>query len=222
MSVTAGDERQAATTLNPKAIVDFATGSHRRAVGVLLLVVAAVLPAGLLQHPADRPRRGALRAGHQADGGERRLHRHPLPGRGALQEAGRHLLAAGRGRAAAPRRWASSDARTRIWLYRIPSLIGAIGAVLLTYWAALAFVSRRGAVLAALMMASCVLLASSGCSPRPTPCCCSPSSPRWARWRAPICRQRRDTLDEAARWKLAGDLLDRDGGGRAAQGAGQS
>ena len=27
-------------------------------------------------------------------------------------------------------------ARTTIWLYRIPSLIGAIGAVLLTYWAA--------------------------------------------------------------------------------------
>src|SRR5256885_6936659 len=30
-------------------------------------------------------------------------------------------------------------AQLRIWLYRIPSLIGAIGAVLLTYWAALAF-----------------------------------------------------------------------------------
>src|SRR3954471_2949534 len=30
------------------------------------------------------------------------------------------------------------SARTTIWLYRIPSLIGASGAVLLTYWAALA------------------------------------------------------------------------------------
>src|SRR6185369_7778123 len=49
-------------------------------------------------------------------------------------------------------------AQLRIWLYRIPSLIGAIGAVLLTYWAALAFVTRRGAALAALMMCSCVLL----------------------------------------------------------------
>ncbi|SHM37853.1 4-amino-4-deoxy-L-arabinose transferase [Bradyrhizobium lablabi] len=46
----------------------------------------------------------------------------------------------------------------RIWIYRIPSLIGAIGAVLLTYWTALAFVTRRGAALAGLMMASCVLL----------------------------------------------------------------
>jgi 4-amino-4-deoxy-L-arabinose transferase-like glycosyltransferase len=44
------------------------------------------------------------------------------------------------------------DASTTIWLYRVPSLIGAIGAVLATYWCALAFVSRRGAVLAALMM----------------------------------------------------------------------
>src|SRR5262249_25733034 len=34
------------------------------------------------------------------------------------------------------------QARTRIWLYRIPSLIGAIGAVLLTYWTALAFLPR--------------------------------------------------------------------------------
>src|ERR1700709_2479678 len=51
-----------------------------------------------------------------------------------------------------------SRADARIWLYRVPSLIGAIGGVLLTYWAALAFVTRRGAAFAALMMCSCVLL----------------------------------------------------------------
>src|ERR1700686_4340585 len=49
-------------------------------------------------------------------------------------------------------------AQVRIWLYRVPSLIGAIGAVLLIYWTALPFVTRRGAVLAGLMMASSVLL----------------------------------------------------------------
>src|SRR5262249_58566492 len=49
-------------------------------------------------------------------------------------------------------------ALTAIWLYRISSFFGSIGAVFLTYWAALAFVSRRAAVLAGLMMASCVLL----------------------------------------------------------------
>jgi len=51
-------------------------------------------------------------------------------------------------------------AEVRIWVYRLPSLFGAVGAVLLTYWAALAFVTRRGAVLAALMMCSCVLLSA--------------------------------------------------------------
>src|SRR6266436_5511533 len=49
-------------------------------------------------------------------------------------------------------------APVRVWLYRVPSLIGAIGAVLLTYWTALAFVTRRGAVLAALILCSSVLL----------------------------------------------------------------
>jgi len=49
-------------------------------------------------------------------------------------------------------------ARTTIWLYRLPSLAGATLSVLLTYWTALAFVSRRAALLAALMMASSVLL----------------------------------------------------------------
>jgi 4-amino-4-deoxy-L-arabinose transferase-like glycosyltransferase len=49
-------------------------------------------------------------------------------------------------------------AQVRVWLYRVPSLIGAFGAVLLTYWTGLAFVTRRGAVLAALIMASSVLL----------------------------------------------------------------
>jgi len=49
-------------------------------------------------------------------------------------------------------------AQLRIWVYRIPSLIGAIGAVLLTYWTALAFVTRRGAVYAALLMCCSVLL----------------------------------------------------------------
>lgn len=49
-------------------------------------------------------------------------------------------------------------AKVRIWIYRLPSLAGAIGAVLLTYWAALAFVSRRGAVLAALMVCASIIL----------------------------------------------------------------
>ena len=50
------------------------------------------------------------------------------------------------------------NAQHTIWVYRIPSLIGAIGAVLLTYWTALSFVSRRAALLAGLMMATSILL----------------------------------------------------------------
>jgi 4-amino-4-deoxy-L-arabinose transferase-like glycosyltransferase len=49
-------------------------------------------------------------------------------------------------------------AQLRIWLYRIPSLIGAMGAVVLTYWTALAFVTRRAAILAGLILCSSVLL----------------------------------------------------------------
>ena len=51
-----------------------------------------------------------------------------------------------------------SAAQEKIWLYRIPSLLGALGAVLATYWCALAFASRRAALLAALMMSGSILL----------------------------------------------------------------
>jgi len=49
-------------------------------------------------------------------------------------------------------------ARTTIAAYRVPSLIGAIATVLLTYWAALAFTSRRGAFMAAALMGASVIL----------------------------------------------------------------
>ncbi|MES2907283.1 MAG: glycosyltransferase family 39 protein [Pseudomonadota bacterium] len=45
-----------------------------------------------------------------------------------------------------------------IWVYRIPSLLGAIAAVLLTYWALLPLMQREEAFFAALLLASCVLL----------------------------------------------------------------
>ena len=51
-----------------------------------------------------------------------------------------------------------ADAQATIGYYRIPSLIGAILAVWLTYWAALAFLSRPGALLAGGLMAAAVLL----------------------------------------------------------------
>lgn len=50
------------------------------------------------------------------------------------------------------------DARHQIWLYRLPSLLGALGAVLLTYWAALPMMTQRYAMLAALFVAATPLL----------------------------------------------------------------
>ncbi|WP_051661298.1 hypothetical protein [Bosea sp. 117] len=45
-----------------------------------------------------------------------------------------------------------------IWLYRLPSLIGGIAAVLLTFWAALPFVGRAAALLAAIFLAASTAL----------------------------------------------------------------
>lgn len=47
-----------------------------------------------------------------------------------------------------------AGAERTIWLYRLPSLFFAIAAVLLSYWAALAFVGRRAALLAGLLLAT--------------------------------------------------------------------
>ncbi len=51
-------------------------------------------------------------------------------------------------------------ARTQIALYRIPSLIGATASVLLAYWAALAFLPRRAALLAAALYGACLMLSA--------------------------------------------------------------
>ena len=50
------------------------------------------------------------------------------------------------------------EARSTIALYRLPSLAGALATVLLTYWAALAFLGRRGAFITAAFMATSVIL----------------------------------------------------------------
>src|SRR6478752_8816745 len=67
--------------------------------------IAARLPAWILSDPADRSRRGTLCPGDQTDAGNRRVRRYPVPGRGPLQEAGRHLLVAGWGGQSRERAW---------------------------------------------------------------------------------------------------------------------
>ncbi len=51
-----------------------------------------------------------------------------------------------------------AGASQAIWVYRLPSLIGAVAAVLLTYWTGLALTTRIGAYLAALLFAATILI----------------------------------------------------------------
>jgi 4-amino-4-deoxy-L-arabinose transferase-like glycosyltransferase len=154
---TGGGRRQIASALNLKAIVDFATGAHRRAAAVLLAAaLLSFLPGFFAIPPIDRDEarfaqatKQMVESGDYVDIRFQDEVRYKKP-------VGIYWLQAGVVKTASV--LGLRDALTTIWLYRIPSLIGAIGAVLLTYWAALAFVSRRAAVLAGLMMASSILL----------------------------------------------------------------
>src|SRR5688572_27741210 len=138
-------------------LLAYATASHARAVAFLLLVcLVAFLPGFFNIPPIDRDEARFAQATKQMiESGDYIDIRYQDEVR-YKKPVGIYWLQAGVVRAAealgVPR------ARSTIWLYRVPSLIGAIGAVLLTYWAALAFVTARAAFLAALMMATCLLL----------------------------------------------------------------
>jgi 4-amino-4-deoxy-L-arabinose transferase-like glycosyltransferase len=158
MAVTARyDQRQLAPARNLGMILDFATRSHARAAAVLVLVALLnFLPGFFDIPPIDRDEARFAQATKQMienrDYVDIRFQdevRYKKP-------VGIYWLQAGAVTTA--RALGMTQALTTIWLYRIPSLAGAIGAVLLTYWTALAFVSRRAALLAGLMMASAILL----------------------------------------------------------------
>ena len=139
------------------AVLDFAVLSHRRVAALLVVfTLLAFLPGFFQIPPVDRDEarfaqatKQMLERGDYIDIRFQDEVRYKKPvGIYWLQ-----AVAVKAGEAAGVPR-----ARTTIWLYRLPSLIGAIGAVLLTYWTALAFVPRRAALLASLMLASSVLL----------------------------------------------------------------
>src|SRR5262245_19907881 len=162
MTVTAGGERKGAPAAHSLVLVlDFATGSHARALGVLALVVLiCILPGFFATPPTDRDEsrfaqatKQMIETGEYVDIRFQDEIRYKKP-------VGIYWLQAGVVKTA--QALGVPQAISTIWLYRIPSLIGAIAAVLLTYWAALAFVSRRAALLAGLMMASCILLSVEG------------------------------------------------------------
>ena len=162
MAVTIGNERvQGESTRGLARIVDFALRSHARAAIVLIVVALCnVLPGFFATPPFDRDEarfaqatKQMLESGEYVDIRFQDEVRYKKPvGIYWLQAAAAKLGE----RLGVPR------AHTTIWLYRIPSLVGALGAVLLTYWAALAFVTRRAAFLAGLMMATCILLSVEG------------------------------------------------------------
>jgi 4-amino-4-deoxy-L-arabinose transferase-like glycosyltransferase len=156
-----GEPREPKNRVNPGSrlmgVIDFVTASHLRAGTFLLLCgLLLFLPGFFNIPPIDRDEARFAQATKQmvetSDFVDIRFQddvRYKKPvGIYWLQSAAVETASA----LGLPR------AQLRIWLYRIPSLIGAIGAVLLTYWTALAFVTRRGAVLAALLMCSSVLL----------------------------------------------------------------
>ena len=144
-------------TLSLSAYVAFATRSHGRAIAILVLVsLLAFLPGFFQIPPVDRDEarfaqatKQMIESGDYVDIRFQDENRYKKP-------VGIYWLQAAVVKSADA--LGVSDAHTTIWLYRIPSLLGAVGAVLLTYWAALAFVSRRAAVLAGLMLAASILL----------------------------------------------------------------
>lgn len=134
-----------------------ASASHARACALLLLLsLAAFLPGFHTLQPLDRDEPRFAQASKQMletrDFVDIRFQdeaRHKKPvGIYWLQSA---TVSAGEALGV-------PAARTQIWLYRIPSLIGAVATVLLSYWALLAFVGPRLALLGAALMAGTVLL----------------------------------------------------------------
>jgi 4-amino-4-deoxy-L-arabinose transferase-like glycosyltransferase len=137
--------------------IDFATHSHARAVLVLVIVaLLAFLPGFFRIPPVDRDEarfaqatKQMIETGDYVDIRFQHEVRYKKP-------VGIYWLQAAVVKTAVV--FGVPDALTKIWLYRLPSLLGAVGGVLLTYWTALAFVSRRAAVLAGVMLAGSMLL----------------------------------------------------------------
>jgi|SRR5271169_355519 len=139
------------------ALFDYAAASNRRAAAVLIVVaLLAFLPGFFQIPPVDRDEayfaqatKQMIETGDYVDIRYQDDVRYRKP-------VGIYWLQAAVVNAATALGF--PGARTTIWLYRVPSLLGAIGAVLATFWCALAFVSRRGALLAGLMMTVCTIL----------------------------------------------------------------
>jgi 4-amino-4-deoxy-L-arabinose transferase-like glycosyltransferase len=139
------------------SVFDFAVSSNRRAVFMLVTVsLIAFLPGVFQIPPIDRDEpHFAQKAKQMIETGDYVDTRFQGEAH-YTKPVGMYWLQAAMVKTAEA--FGVPDARSTIWLYRLPSILGAAGAVLATYWCALAFVDRRGATLAALMMAGSILL----------------------------------------------------------------
>jgi 4-amino-4-deoxy-L-arabinose transferase-like glycosyltransferase len=161
MSSLAAAERSIAPAAAGSSFADrtfaFVERSHARACALLVLLsLACFLPGFVSLQPMDRdePRfaqatKQMLETGDFVDIRFQNEARHKKP-------VGIYWLQAAS--VAAGEALGVPEARTTIWLYRAPSLIGAVAMVLLTYWAALAFAGRREAFLAAAFMGASIIL----------------------------------------------------------------
>ena len=139
------------------SVFDFAVSSNRRAVFMLVIASLIAFVPGVFQIPPidrDEPH-FAQKAKQMIETGDYVDLRFQDEAH-YTKPVGMYWLQAATVKTAEA--FGVPDARTTIWLYRLPSLFGAAGAVLATYWCALAFVDRRGAALAALMMVGSTLL----------------------------------------------------------------
>jgi 4-amino-4-deoxy-L-arabinose transferase-like glycosyltransferase len=158
VSTATGNTRSAlASGRGLVAVLDYATVSHWRAVVLLVLFALLAFVPGFFQiPPVDRDEARFAQATKQM------LETHEYIDI-RFQDEVRYKKPAGiywlqAAAVSAGDALGVPQAHTTIWLYRLPSLLGATLAVLVTYWAALAFVTRRAALVAGLMMASSVLL----------------------------------------------------------------
>jgi len=159
MGTTIQDETRRTAAAFPKlgAWVEFAAQSHARACLILALaVLCAILPGFFTIPPTDRDEarfaqatKQMLETGDYVDIRFQDDVRYKKPVGIYWLQAGAVLGAQVLG---------VPQATTTIWIYRLPSLLGAVAAVLLTYWTALAMMSRRAACLAGLMLASSILV----------------------------------------------------------------
>lgn len=144
------------TNMRLQALADWCSRDHWRALLVLLIASLALLLPGLGSFPVTprdesrfvQPSKQMVETGNYIDIRLQDAARYRKP-------IGIYWLQAGSVNAAEAIGF--KNARDQILFYRLPSFLGVLGAVFLTYWTALLFVSRFYAVLAGLSLAASTL-----------------------------------------------------------------